>query len=44
MTQIDKLRANGITGKGAKIAVIDSGVSCPPLFSWLLNPDDILED
>lgn len=27
MTQVDKLRAKGITGKGARIAVIDSGVS-----------------
>lgn len=26
MTQVDKLRARGITGKGTKIAVIDSGV------------------
>lgn len=31
MTQVDKLRAKGITGKGVKVAVIDSGVSliCP---------------
>lgn len=27
MTQVDKLRAKGITGKGIKLAVIDSGVS-----------------
>ena len=27
MTQVDKLRAEGYTGKGVKIAVIDSGVS-----------------
>lgn len=27
MTQVDKLRAKGITGKGIKIAVIDTGVS-----------------
>lgn len=27
MTQVDKLRAKGVTGKGIKIAVIDSGVS-----------------
>ncbi|POR33940.1 Subtilisin-like serine protease PR1C [Tolypocladium paradoxum] len=26
MTQVDKLRAKGITGKGVKIAVIDSGI------------------
>ncbi|CAN9241094.1 unnamed protein product [Alternaria alternata] len=26
MTQVDKLRAQGITGKGTKIAIIDSGV------------------
>ena len=29
MTQVDKLRAKGITGKGVKIAVVDTGVSCP---------------
>lgn len=27
MTQVDMLRADGITGKGVKIAVIDTGVS-----------------
>ena len=27
MTQIDKLRAKGITGKGVKVAVVDTGVS-----------------
>lgn len=27
MTQVDKLRANGVTGKGIKVAVIDTGVS-----------------
>lgn len=27
MTQVDRLHAEGITGKGVKIAVIDSGVS-----------------
>lgn len=27
MTQVDSLRAKGITGKGVKIAVVDSGVS-----------------
>lgn len=27
MTQVDRLRAEGITGKGARIAVIDTGVS-----------------
>jgi subtilisin family serine protease len=27
MTQVDQLRAEGITGKGIKIAVIDTGVS-----------------
>ncbi|KAI0883496.1 subtilisin-like protein [Annulohypoxylon maeteangense] len=26
MTQVDKLRANGVTGKGVKIGIIDSGV------------------
>ncbi|KAG6029034.1 hypothetical protein E4U40_000709 [Claviceps sp. LM458 group G5] len=26
MTQVDRLRAKGITGKGVKIAVIDSGI------------------
>ena len=26
MVQVDKLKAEGITGKGVKIAVIDSGV------------------
>jgi subtilisin family serine protease len=26
MTQVDKLRAQGITGKGTKIAIVDSGV------------------
>jgi len=29
MTQVDKLRAEGITGKGIKIAVVDTGVSNP---------------
>lgn len=28
MTQVDKLRAEGATGKGIKVALIDSGVSC----------------
>ena len=32
MTQVDKLREKGITGKGIKIAVVDTGV-CP-----ILNP------
>lgn len=27
MMQVDKMRAKGITGKGIKVAVIDSGVS-----------------
>lgn len=27
MTQVDLLRADGITGKGVKIAVVDTGVS-----------------
>ena len=27
MTQIDRLKADGITGSGTKIAVIDTGVS-----------------
>lgn len=27
MTQVDKLRAKGITGKGKKIAIVDTGVS-----------------
>lgn len=30
MTQVDKLRAEGVTGKGIKIAIIDSGVSAVP--------------
>ncbi|KAG6132756.1 hypothetical protein E4U12_003065 [Claviceps purpurea] len=30
MTQVDKLRAKGITGKGIKVAVIDSDVSVHP--------------
>lgn len=29
MVQVDKLRAEGITGKGIKVAVIDTGVSPP---------------
>jgi subtilisin family serine protease len=35
MTQVDKLRGEGFTGKGIKIAVIDSGVS---LFAWGMPP------
>jgi subtilisin family serine protease len=31
MTQIDKLRAKGYTGKGVRVAVIDTGVSTSPL-------------
>lgn len=31
MTQVDKLHEEGITGKGLRIAVIDTGVSIPPL-------------
>ena len=31
MTQVDKLRAKGLTGKGVKVAVIDTGVSRHPL-------------
>lgn len=27
MTQVDKLRAEGVTGKGIKVAVVDTGVS-----------------
>lgn len=27
MTQVDKLRAEGATGKGLKVALVDSGVS-----------------
>lgn len=27
MTQVDKLHAKGVTGKGSKIAIIDTGVS-----------------
>lgn len=27
MTQVDKLHARGVTGKGSKIAIIDTGVS-----------------
>lgn len=30
MTQIDKLRAKGYTGKGVRVAVIDTGVSTSP--------------
>ena len=30
-TQVDKLRAKGITGKGVKVAVVDTGVSQHPL-------------
>jgi subtilisin family serine protease len=29
MTQVDKLRADGVTGKGVKIGIIDTGVSEP---------------
>lgn len=32
-TQVDLLRAEGLTGKGVKIAVIDTGVS----LSWMPN-------
>ena len=36
MTQVNKFRDAGITGKGIKVAVIDTGVSCSlivrPLF------------
>lgn len=31
MTQVDRLHEQGITGKGIKIAVIDTGVSGPSL-------------
>lgn len=30
MTQVNKLRDQGIVGKGVKVAVVDSGVSLPP--------------
>jgi hypothetical protein len=33
MTQIDKLRAKGITGKGVKVAVIDTGLCSFLVFS-----------
>lgn len=36
-TQVDKLRAKGITGEGVKIAVIDSGVCIIELFSLIYN-------
>lgn len=39
MVQIDKLRAKGYTGKGVKVAVIDTGVSTNPLPSLLLDVD-----
>lgn len=29
MTQVDKMREKGITGKGVKVAVVDTGVSIP---------------
>lgn len=33
LTQVDKVHGEGITGKGIKVAVIDSGVSIPrPIF------------
>lgn len=39
MTQVDKLRAKGIRGKGIKIAVVDSGVSTlpPGLLVWIIG-------
>jgi subtilisin family serine protease len=38
MTQVDKLKAKGVTGKGIKIAVIDTGVSAQPGPSFGLTP------
>ncbi len=36
LTQVDKLRNAGITGKGVKVAVIDTGVSSlPPILGLL---------
>lgn len=35
MTQVDKLRAEGVRGKGIKIAVVDTGVCYPPVPSSL---------
>jgi subtilisin family serine protease len=32
-TQVDKLRAEGYTGKGIKVLIIDTGVSCEHLLS-----------
>ncbi|RDA83791.1 putative subtilisin-like protease [Ophiocordyceps camponoti-leonardi (nom. inval.)] len=40
MTQVDQLREKGVTGKGTRIAVIDSGVSCFRLL--LLHPQTAL--
>jgi subtilisin family serine protease len=36
MTQVNKLRDEGITGKGIKIAVVDTGVSLP-LSIWMTH-------
>ena len=41
MTQVDKLRSKGVTGKGIKVAVIDSGVSD---FSVASSDDDNGQD
>jgi hypothetical protein len=42
-TQIDRLRARGVTGKGIRIAVIDTGVSHPQVHT-LEDVADTAED
>ncbi|KAH6884600.1 peptidase S8/S53 domain-containing protein [Thelonectria olida] len=40
MTQVDKLRAEGITGKGVKVAVIDTGIDyAHPALGGCFGPD-----
>ena len=43
LAEIDKVHAKGITGKGVKVAIIDSGVGSPRSESggpcWLLTHD-----
>lgn len=31
MTQVDRLRGQGVVGKGIKVAIVDTGVSTTPL-------------
>jgi subtilisin family serine protease len=38
MTQVNKLRAEGINGKGIKIAVVDTGVSPDPCILLIHSP------